>query len=117
MVRVLSAARNVSEVRIVARVAVTPSGQTYEEIRPLRDVVSDTPHLVTLNNATLQSFKLMANGLGFDIHFTIALDQSDKLEALTAALQRVVTVEISRYSRRASRDMSRDTNREGYEGT
>lgn len=114
MVRVLSAARNVSEVRIVARVAVTP--QYTEHERRLSLAPPTTPHLVTLNNATLQSFKLMANGLGFDIHFTIALDQSDKLEALTAALQRVVTVEVSRYSRRASRDTSRDTNRKGYEG-
>ena len=58
--------------------------------------------IVTLEGCTLANYKLMATGLGFDVHFTVPLSEKDKLPALTDALQRSVTVKVTRYSRRKS---------------
>jgi len=73
----------------VARVGAERKGKAGEEI-------------VTLDGCTLANFKLMATGLGFDVHFTVPLSEKEKLPTLTDALQRSVTVKVSRYSRRKS---------------
>lgn len=88
---------------------VTPAGETIER--------ATTPGetMVTLNNATLHSFKLMATGLGFDIHLTVPIGEADKLPALTRALQKVCDVHVTRYSRRARRVES--PYEEAYRGT
>jgi hypothetical protein len=61
--------------------------------------------LITLENATLHSFKLMPTGEGFDIHITVALTEAAKLPALTDALQKAVDVHFVRYNRRARRSL------------
>lgn len=79
------------------RVVGTPSGQK------IRRAVPDDL-LVTLHRATLRSFNLMANGTGFDVHFIIPLSEAKELEALTGALQKLVTVDVRRFSRRRAEE-------------
>jgi len=42
----------------------------------------------------------MSNGMGFDVHFTVPLNEMDKLPALTTALQRMVDIDVTRYNKK-----------------
>lgn len=55
--------------------------------------------VVFLRGCTLAHYKLMATGVGFDVHFTVPLNQKDKLPDLTDALQRMVDIDITRYDK------------------
>lgn len=55
--------------------------------------------IVLLRGCTLANYKLMGNGMGFDVHFTVPLNESEKTPALVTALQRMVDIEVTRYNR------------------
>lgn len=55
--------------------------------------------IVTLSGATLASFKVMGNGMGFDVHFTVPLQEAEKLPSLTLVLQRLCDIRVTRFSR------------------
>lgn len=55
--------------------------------------------VVALHGATLKTWNVMANGMGFDLHFTVPLGEVAKLTEMTPFLQRLVEVKVTRYSR------------------
>ncbi len=61
--------------------------------------LSPGDRVVFLRGATLANQKLLTNGLGFDIHFTIPLTEKHKIPDLLNALQRMVDIDITRYDK------------------
>lgn len=54
---------------------------------------------VHLHGATLKEWKVLPNGMGFDLHFTVPLEEVPNLVELTPFLQRICELEVTRYSR------------------
>lgn len=62
--------------------------------------VFETRPVIHMHGATLASFKVMQNGLGFDVHFTVPLVEADTLPDLTTYLQRLCEVRVAPFSRK-----------------
>ncbi len=99
----------------MARVATTTSGQEEEEQydepnidEGLNEELFDLPGEITMHGVTLSSFKVMANGLGFDVHFTVPLAEAGHLPALSLYIQRLCELKVTKFSRRAVRAVSDD---------
>lgn len=54
---------------------------------------------VSLHGATLKEWKVLSNGMGFDLHFTVPLSEVPNLVGLTPFLQKLVEIKVTRYSR------------------
>jgi hypothetical protein len=63
---------------------------------------------VMLHGATLKTWNVLANGQGFDLHFTVPLTEVPNLVAMTPFIQRLVEVKVTRYSRGLRRDEPSD---------
>lgn len=55
--------------------------------------------VVSLHGATLKEWKVLPNGMGFDLHFTVPLSEVPQLVGLTPFLQRICEVQVTRYRR------------------
>lgn len=74
----------------------------------VQSLIDAGEEVVTLHGATLKTWNVMANGMGFDLHFTVPLGEVAKLTDMTAFLQRLVEVQVTRYSRGLRVDQNAD---------
>lgn len=67
--------------------------------------VERTAETITVHGATLKTWNVMANGTGFDLHFTVPLTEVENLVDLTPFLQRLCEIQVTRFSRGLRRDV------------